>query len=399
MWGSASVRLEVRQEVETKDFEQLLAAAPVFWRKNVLPPEGDRFIVVEIFHQDIRVALRNLTIANAIRRVEPAHLVVVTGTDEMWCEALKMEFDLGLVEEFAQAYGASDVIDLFALANREAANPGSAELTLSFLKGPAPKRPPIDAASLDINADATFCRLDLVPRLPDGYADNPRYQRRRAFGEAMSTMYETLFAAGTPVALVTSHVDYDQWGLAVESARRAHVTVVHTQQTGSAKAYALFPETTTGQPTFRAELTRQIAAFYEERVWSQRERLHLNAELVAWRAKANLGRPSWWRGGAAASVEIGNAMERTQLRAHGMTQFGFDPARPVVAVFNHAVSDALGTNLEIFPDLAAWFEQTVDTPAPPPRRTGCSSTTRARPSTTARASSSRWPTSTPARPT
>jgi hypothetical protein len=352
------VRLKL--ESETKDYEQFLAAAPVYWRKNILPPEGDRFIVVEVFHQDIRVALRNLTIANAIRRLEPAHLVVVTGTDEMWRDALKMEFDVGLVEEFARAYGASDVIDIFGLASREAANPGSAELKLSFHNGPVPTRPPIDDATLERNAEATFCRLDLIPRLPQDYANDERYQRRRAFGRAMSTMYETLFAAGTPVAFVTSHVDYDQWGLGLESARRANAPVVHVQVTGSAKAYALFPETAVGLPTFRAELTRQIGTFYESQIWPQRERLRSNAELVAWRSKANLGRPSWWRGGAAASVEIANTVERTQLRAHGMAQLGFDPDKPVVAVFNHAVCDALWTNHEIFADLADWFEQTVE---------------------------------------
>ncbi len=39
---------------------------------------------------------------------------------------------------------------------------------------------------------------------------------------------------------------------------------------------------------------------------------------------------------------------------------GLDPTKPVVSVFNHAVSDALGTNLEAFVDLGAWFERTVE---------------------------------------
>jgi hypothetical protein len=341
-------------DADTREYEQFLASASVYWRKHVLPPRDDRFILVEAFHQDIRVLLRNLTIANAIRRLEPAHLVVVTGTDDMWHAALWTEFDVTKVREVAEAYGASDVLDLYALADT------GAPLTVSFRPDPLPRRPPIDAATLEANVAATFCRLDLVPRLPAGHAADPRYQRRRATGHALSAQYESIFAAGTPVALVTSHVDYDQWGLAVESARRAGVPVVHTQQTGAAKAYTLFPESAAGAPTFRAELTRQIGAFFEQRVWAQRDRLHRDAELVAWRAKANLGRPSWWRGGAAATVELANPAERADLRAHALARLGFDSARPVVAVFNHAVSDALGTNLEIFGDLAEWFERTVE---------------------------------------
>ena len=36
------------------------------------------------------------------------------------------------------------------------------------------------------------------------------------------------------------------------------------------------------------------------------------------------------------------------------------PAKPVVSVFNHAVSDALGTNVEAFADLGEWFEETAE---------------------------------------
>nr|BFE76985.1 hypothetical protein GCM10020092_102860 [Actinoplanes digitatis] len=91
------------------------------------------------------------------------------------------------------------------------------------------------------------------------------------------------------MALVTSHVDYDQWGLAVESARRARVPIIHTQQTGCLKAYGLFPEADTGTGTFREELTRQIGDVFETQVWPRREELRPIAELVAWRAKVNLG--------------------------------------------------------------------------------------------------------------
>src|SRR6185312_13422871 len=52
--------------------------------------------------------------------------------------------------------------------------------------------------------------------------------------------------------------------------------------------------------------------------------------------------------------------ERARLRTHTATRLGFDPDKPVVTVYNHAVSDALGTNRELFPSLADWFEQTAD---------------------------------------
>src|SRR5699024_9994209 len=110
------------------------------------------------------------------------------------------------------------------------------------------------------------CRLAKVPRLPEGYQARADYRLRHAYATRLAGFYEELMRRNV-VALVTSHVDYDQWGLAVESARRARVPIIHTQQTGCLKAYGLYPETDTGTGTFREELTRQIGDVFETQVW------------------------------------------------------------------------------------------------------------------------------------
>ncbi|RIV34337.1 hypothetical protein [Micromonospora radicis] len=344
---------------EKKEFEGFLDSAAVYWRKNLGSVSSQRYLVVEVFHQDIRVAMRNLAVANAIRRIVPAQLVVVTGVEEMWHEALWTEFDVRLVERVAEAYGASQVIDLYRLVDGPArsATPGSVPVRL--FGRTLPPGTPASEETLAEFVSATYCRVTKRPRPPQDPTADPRYGRREALARAISTYYDALLGTGDVVALVTSHVDYDHWGLAVDSARRAAVPVVHTQQTGCLKAYALFPETDTGRHTFRGELSHQLGAFFEERVWSRRAELRRNAELVAWRSKVNLGRPSWWRGGASASVDINSSAERARLRTHFAARLGFDPARPVVAVFNHAVSDAPGTNHQAFPTLADWFEETA----------------------------------------
>ena len=66
-----------------------------------------------------------------------------------------------------------------------------------------------------------------------------------------------------------------------------------------------------------------------------------------------------WRRGPSATIEIRNQTVRRQVRQLAMARLGLDPAKPVVTVFNHAVSDAIGANIETFDDLAAWFEQTA----------------------------------------
>ncbi|GGK97978.1 hypothetical protein [Mangrovihabitans endophyticus] len=330
-------------KASNKELQLFLEAAHTYWEKNLPQPSTDAVVLVEAFHQDIRVNLRNLAIANAIRKLQPARLVVFTGVEEHWHQTLWTEFDVSKMTRLAQAYGASEVIDVWDAVRRGAHG-----------------MPQMDDKTLLAYTDATYCRLAKVPSLPADHQSRPDYQRRRRYAAGLAAVYEQMFAAQPVVALVTSHVDYDQWGLATEVARNCGVPVVHSQQTGCLKAYALFPAKDTHTETFRGELTKQIGEVFESQVWAHREDLKATAELVAWRAKVNLGRPSWWRGGVTASVDLSNPADRARLRTHAAARFGLDPGKPIIAVFNHAVSDALGTNRELFPDLADWFAQTAD---------------------------------------
>lgn len=345
------------------EFDRFRSAAEVFWRNNVLPSDdADTWILVEALHQDIRVSLRNLTVANALRRVFPAKLAVLTGTDEDWYAALWSDFDVSKVRELATAYGADAVVDVHDLIDTRVA--AGVEVPATFLVGDrevvvdaAPSR--IDPAQLDHVVRATACRVLRVPRLSDADLDGAAYTRVRRRSEEFSRVYDAIVHTLRPAALVTSHVDYNHWGLAVESAMRFDVPVLHVQSTGSLKAYALFPEHVTAGSSFRACLTALIGDYFDKHVWGNRDVIRRSAELVAWRAKGNLGRPSWWRAGSSASMDLGNAVERAQLRLHAVDRLGFDRDKPVVAVFNHAVSDALNTNVETFDDLAGWFEETA----------------------------------------
>ena len=80
-----------------------------------------------------------------------------------------------------------------------------------------------------------------------------------------------------------------------------------------------------------------------------------------WRAKATLGRPAWWRAGKSySSVDLRGADDRSVVRTYAARRIEVDASKPVLTVFNHAVSDALGTNVEAFGDLGEWFERTAE---------------------------------------
>jgi hypothetical protein len=345
---------------EFKNLGPFCETAEMFWRTN-LPPDGERVILVEAMHQDLRVTLRNLTVANALRRIEPARVVVYTGADEDWQRVAFSTFDHEVLERLSRAYLADDVIDVHRLAD-DLIGPEPPE---SFIVGgrtirSSDLRTGIDPDAFEQVVHATAARVYLAPRIDPAERTSDRYQYIRARSDMLSKIYDAMLAEFDVIALITSHVDYNHWGLAVESAQRFGIPVVHVQCTGTLKAYTSFPENRRGGLTFRGELTKQIGEYFDKYIWTRREDLADAAELTFWRNKGTHGRPSWWRGGGhVSSIQLRTAPEREAIRPHAMDRVGLDRSRPVVAVFNHAISDALNTNKEIFDDLADWFEQTV----------------------------------------
>jgi hypothetical protein len=346
------------------DFKELGAfcgTAATFWRNNTLAG-GDRVILVEAMSQDLRVTLRNLTLANALRRVVPAKLVVLTGADKEWLRTVWTYFDKDVLIRLARAYGADDVFDIHELVDNLASEHPPARFTIAGHEfHTADLTTGIDPDAIEDVVHATAARVYQAPRIGAAERKTARYDHIRVRSLVFSQLYDAMFSALDAIALVTGYVDYDHWGLAVESARRFGVAVIHVQSTGTFKAYAVFPETARGGGlTYRGELTKHIGEYFDQQVWSRRKELQHTAELTTWRNKTNLGRPAWWRGrGDISAMEIRTNAEREVLRRHAMDRFGFDRGKPVVAVYNHMISDALKTNVEIFPDLGAWFSETA----------------------------------------
>jgi hypothetical protein len=345
---------------ELTDFTPFCETASAFWRVNVLP-EGERIILVEAMSQDLRVTLRNLTVANALRRIEPARLVVYSGADEDWNQIVWTYFNLDEIRQMAVAYGAESVFDAHELVDQRVAGTAQ-ELVIAGVDigGELPESG-ISTTAFDDIVYATACRMARVARLDD----SPEHQAKKAQVEARShefaRIYDALITQNDVVALVSSHVDYNNFGLAVEAAVRNDVPVLFPQSTGGLKAYALFPEQIRRGMPIRAGLTDEIGEFFEKHIWANRKLLERSRELTMWRAKATLGRPSWWRAGRSySSVDLRGSDDRSVVRTYAARRIDVDPSKPVISVFNHAVSDALGTNVEAFPDLGDWFERTAE---------------------------------------
>ncbi len=331
------------------EFRAFCRTNRTFWQMNLpanpAPGPDGPVVLVEALCQDVRVVLRNLIVANAIRRIEPARLMLVGGIDADWRNVVWQNYDWDMVTELAESFGADPILDVHALVDeRLAAESKQGEVAVS-------------QECLDQIVSATTARLGRVPRATEANAElrSRIHDRSREF----ATVYEDIFNSHDVRAVVTSHVDYNVFGLLVETATRHQVPVVFPQSTGGLKAYARFPEAHRPGRTFREDLTGQIADFFNEELWPRREELARASDRVLHRVKVGFGRPAWWRGGSDSRVEITTPDQRAAVRRVGARQVGVDPDRPIVVVFNHAISDALGTNRESFADLAEWFEATA----------------------------------------
>ncbi|WP_344171221.1 hypothetical protein [Pilimelia columellifera] len=327
-------------------YQRFLADAGAFWRSETRPTDPGACVLADARHHDLRVLLRTLTVANALRRLTPARLVVLANPAPCWPLAWGVPYDLDAVMELAAAFAADEVIDVDAFAERRLAELATARAT-----------PTVDELAPDV--DAAYRRITGAPSVTEAARRNQDYRRLHARIRVLSRFYAELIAERAPVALVTSEVDYDEWGAAVLEARRAGVPVIQPLAGGALRAYALFPEQDHGAPTFGAALTPLIGEFFGAQVWPRREHWRRGVRRVLARDRAGRGRPTDARTGPNAAVEIENPTQRRQVRQHVARRLGFDPNRPVAVVFRHRAQDPVDARAAAFPDGDAWLDATV----------------------------------------
>ncbi|MBW9209506.1 hypothetical protein KV100_07545 [Mumia sp. zg.B21] len=354
-------------ELENEGVRRRLTEAASSMVRLTVPASGSRVILVEAMSQDLRVTMRNVLAANAIRKLEPARMIVYSGSDDLWKAAVWTWFDMERISEVARGYGASEVFDVHDMVDARERGEAVGRTVAGVDVSAAHPVEHLKGEVFENIVYATACRMKRVPGL--GTSDEDRafldVVRRRSTG--FLSLFDLLLSSLDVVALVSSHVDYSSFGLAVERALDHDVPVVFTQSTGGMKAYGLYPGRQLGDGTLRSGLTLEVAEYFDKHVWSRHEALQGVAERAYARYKGALSRPSWWRAvGAVATIGIADENERRALRRVTAHRLGLSPGRPVVGVYNHAVSDAMSTNREAFSTLAEWFERTVayaaDTP-------------------------------------
>ncbi len=341
----------------TSAFKNLCRVSASFWRDNV-KTDPNRIILVDLLTQDIRVSVRILTAANAIRRLEGATLVGLIHPDPAWERIVWDYYDAESLKALARGYGVTEFVNLAELG-REVLD-GAGHVTVNGVTIEVGAAELIDEDYLVTESDSAAKRILRRP-IPD--KADPDYIEIVRRSKAYARLYSAMFKSLNVLALLVSHVDYATWGFAVHSAMATDVPVLHVQSTGGLKAYAWFPENGR-QGSYRAQVTQGIGEYFDEYIWPRRDELRRSAELTAHRVRSDYGRPAWWR--ASGQLAIHSEEDRWSARVITCTRFGLDPHKPIVAVFAHAMTDALGSNVEIFDDFIEWMEATAEFAAQKP---------------------------------
>ncbi|MDQ2849697.1 MAG: hypothetical protein M3Y49_03000 [Actinomycetota bacterium] len=340
-------------------FAPVLRSADSFWRVRLsgLPARGEH-ILVELLTQDLRVSLRSLSLASSLSINTGARVIAVVGSEPQWEKRVWTGYDAAMLRDMARSWGAVDVVDLRVAL--PAVRDGATHLVVDGQKLPIAAELGIDPAHFASILDATGARIRGVPAMTDQLRGDDAHTALRQHSEISTRIWEALVEHTSPIAFVTSHVDYAQWAPASVAAGRVGVPTLHVQSTGGMKAYRGI-DPASAQQSYRQALTLSLGTFFEEQLWPHRAALGPAAELVTWRSRRNLGTPSWWRSDSEDDeIAYVSAAERLVVREWAARRIGLPADRPVVAVFNHAVSDALGGNHENFDSLADWFERTAE---------------------------------------
>ncbi|HEX5740395.1 MAG TPA: hypothetical protein VFY17_02435 [Pilimelia sp.] len=326
MWG----------DVDQVTYRRFRDEARVFWHSHLAAGGADQQVVADVSHPDPRMLLRVLTVANAVRRLHPARLVLLSPGDGPPPRA-------DALAALAEAYAADEIVDVGART--------ACQVTAFAARAAGGGALPAEVGTLTPYVDAGYRRHVRAP-LSARLRATAGYQLAALRARARTAVYDDVFAARRLVALVTADVTDDVAGVAARAARRAHAPVVAVVPRGGLRAYCLFPGADPAAG-FAEALAPRVAAFFASRVWARRAELTAAAERTAWRARRGLDRPA---GRPADALELANGVQRRQVRAHAAARWGLDADRPTVVVAHRPVTES---PCGAAADPAEWFAATA----------------------------------------
>ena len=351
-------------------------AARTFWQRNVpcisesSTPAALPWIVVDTQLPDIRITLRHLAIANAIRRVTPARVLVIVGKTDMWrqvFDAYMPMFGDDLERQMAEAFCADAVLDVAAIAEGRLASRANplkvdSKITVDGIELVEGEGPLLSSARLERIAYATALRVQLLGEIsPQARATN-EYQGFLDTCTEVAGIYRALFHTLDVMTYITAHHEYDLWAPAVDLALAHQAPVVLTRQKGELQAWTAYPterSNVVDEHLWTSLFNEQQRSFCAARMLPHAAELAGDVDRVVHNVKFAQTGQFYWRRDAGASIEIRTPQERRDLRPHAARRLGLSPDKPTVGVFAQCFSDAVDLPFPLFNDFADWIRRTA----------------------------------------
>jgi hypothetical protein len=165
--------------------------------------------------------------------------------------------------------------------------------------------------------------------------------------------FDALFCRYDVGAAIVTHSGYNTWGLLGEIALQNGAILFHTRHDSDLSVTVLRKPPDEAE-TLGTSARRAETSIYHDYVWPNRAKLHATTQkVIDYVTAGDHLSPSWW----VKNPE--NREDRPFDRRSVMRRLGWTEDRPVYSILNHAMTDEVYSDIQVFKDCHDWLRQTL----------------------------------------
>ncbi len=337
--------------------------------------DSEKVILVELFDSNRDSLFRSIILAKFLQNYYGYKIVALTGTTALRRSLYEPKTE-NCLETFAKTFG---ITDFLYVDTPETDDMSVAVSTADSISDRA-VGDLVDSISLsDESGDKekilswvtergvnigkyifdTCQRCCLSPKY-DLYKEKlPYFIKETAF---LHNTYSNLFRTLNVAKVVTSHIDYNLWGLLGEIALQNDIDVFYQRIEGNLSVFVL--KEPPKHPNSLGSISREGETFAFERfIWPYRAKLSdLSDKVVDLINSGEVLYPPWW---TQQTLED-DVQHKSRMEI--LSRIGLADDRPVFILFSHALTDEVRFDTQPFPDCYDWLKYSLKSAAGDPTR-------------------------------
>lgn len=196
----------------------------------------------------------------------------------------------------------------------------------------------------------TCQRISFSPQFPVYKANLERTIRETLY---LQNIFENVVTKLDVGYFVTSHIFYNTWGLLSEVALRQNAEVFYISLDTNLSIFRL-QEPPNSPDTLGSLCRKAETSIFENYIWPNCSKFHtITDKAIDFLNTGEMLYPSWW------TRDVLDLASQAGNRDALLARLGWDSAKPVYAVLNHAMTDAVRFDTPLFSDCYAWLDYTL----------------------------------------